>query len=400
MTLPHKLQDPRLDLTRYVYQRIAADLRAQIRAGRWLPGALLPSRRTLADEYGVELGTLQQAVSGLLADGTLKALPRQGTVVGLAASQDQPRPSPAPGSATLGIVTGLSSPFGRPGPLHHDSLHHDWERVILSSLERTFGGAGGSTRLFNRYGPNKRNVPPADAMTALRESGVDALAVLLLYDPPEMVANALSGTAGLRTPLVFVTADPLDRPLPHVYYDQVSAGYLAAQHLIERGHARLIFMLPFTAAWAEERLTGARNAVRHAGLPDDALRVYRPDHPTPPWDLDQGMAGRALAGPVLGAGWADGVGIIGANDIVALSFLQGAAEAGKEAGRDYGLIGFDDLAESSLLGLTSVRPPLEALGAEAARLLLRALGGETTSMQVCLRSHLIPRQSTRLRNYL
>ena len=46
------------------------------------------------------------------------------------------------------------------------------------------------------------------------------------------------------------------------------------------------------------------------------------------------------------------------------------------------------------LGLTTVRPPLEALGEEAARLLLRALNGETANMQICLRSHLIPRLST------
>ena len=98
MTVPASARtDPRPDLTRHAYQRIAADLRAQIRAGRWLPGALLPSRRRLAQEYGVELGTLQQAISGLLADGTLKALPRQGTVVGPAACASiLPVPAPPP----------------------------------------------------------------------------------------------------------------------------------------------------------------------------------------------------------------------------------------------------------------------------------------------------------------
>ena len=381
---------PPPDLARHAYQRIAADLREQIHAGRWLPGALLPSRRMLAQEYGVELGTLQQAISGLLADGTLRALPRQGTVVGPADVREPPPRRPAPGEAILGIVAGFHSQPDGP-----DTLHHDWERIVLSSLERTFGGTGGATRLFNRYGPNKLIVPPAEAMTSLQESGADALAVFLLHDSVEMVASALAAGGGGRTPVVFLTAGPLDRPLPHVYYDQESAGYQAARHLIERGYGPLLFLLPFSADWAEKRLSGAQNAVRHAGLPPTALQVYRADPPPPPWDVDQAEAGRALAGPLLGTGWQGGVGVIGANDAVALGFLHSAAEAGRALGRDFGLVGFDDLAASSLLGLSTVRPPLEALGEEAARLLLNALNGETATRQICLHSHLIPRLSTR-----
>lgn len=382
----------------YAYQRIAQDLRNQIRAGRWLPGALLPSRRTLAQEYGVELGTLQQAIAGLLSDGTLRALPRQGTVVGtgvgMTAVLPPPHPRPVPRAATLGIVAGFY-----PQPDGARLLQHGWERVIVSSLERAFAGAGGATRLFNRYG-GSLPISPGAAMTSLREAGADALAVMLLYDDPATVADALAAASTLTaanggwTPVVFLTADPINRPLPHVYYDQESAGYQAAQHLIERGYGPLLFLLPFAADWAEERLAGARNAVQHAGLPAGALQVYQTAPAPSPWDIDQRQASRALAESVIGAGWADGVGVIGANDVVALSFLQCAAEAGRTAGRDFGLVGFDDIAESGIAGLTTVRPPLEALGEEAARLLLRALGGETANMQVCLRSHLIPRAST------
>ena len=87
-------------------------------------------------------------------------------------------------------------------------------------------------------------------------------------------------------------------------------------------------------------------------------------------------------------------GIIAGNDHGALAFMEAARTLGKVAGRDYGLIGFDDLPQSRSAGLTTLRPPVESMGEEAARLVLRWMGGDRTETQVRLRSHLIARTST------
>ncbi|MBC8137056.1 MAG: substrate-binding domain-containing protein, partial [Fibrella sp.] len=92
------------------------------------------------------------------------------------------------------------------------------------------------------------------------------------------------------------------------------------------------------------------------------------------------------------------VGIIAPNDFTAYAVLRMATGQGKVMGADYGLIGFDDDARSCALGLTTVRPPIEAMGEEAGRLLLRALHGEQGGLQVRLRSQVIPRASTDLPN--
>ncbi|MEV1020516.1 GntR family transcriptional regulator [Streptomyces sp. NPDC050264] len=52
-------------------QEIADDLRERIRAGRLKAGDRLPTQATLADEFGVERGTVRQALQLLQSDGLL-----------------------------------------------------------------------------------------------------------------------------------------------------------------------------------------------------------------------------------------------------------------------------------------------------------------------------------------
>jgi DNA-binding LacI/PurR family transcriptional regulator len=164
--------------------------------------------------------------------------------------------------------------------------------------------------------------------------------------------------------------------------------------------------MPFSDAWLTERLQGARNAVRHAGLPDHTLRLY-PSHPLPDaYDrLVSTSAVHALAQGAFATGWnavwPEGVGpfgIVAPNDDTAYAVLEAAREQGQSAGRDFGLVGFDDDPLACTVGLTTVRPPVEAMGEEAGRLLLRALQGDKKGQLVRLRSHLIARASTRSMN--
>jgi DNA-binding LacI/PurR family transcriptional regulator len=87
-------------------------------------------------------------------------------------------------------------------------------------------------------------------------------------------------------------------------------------------------------------------------------------------------------------------GILAPSDATAYGFLRAAAEFGLSPGADFGLIGFDDGPNSRTLGLTSLRPPFEALGQEAVGVIRRLMQGETMNLQVRLHSHLLPRAST------
>jgi GntR family transcriptional regulator len=63
------------------YLRIHAQLRDRITSGRWPVGSALPPQRELADEFGVSLMTLRQAIQLLIDDGLVGTRHGSGTYV-------------------------------------------------------------------------------------------------------------------------------------------------------------------------------------------------------------------------------------------------------------------------------------------------------------------------------
>ena len=61
-----------LSLGQSRYGTLAASLRQRILDGEWQPGQMIPSEASLAQSYGVALGTLRQALSLLVQDGVLR----------------------------------------------------------------------------------------------------------------------------------------------------------------------------------------------------------------------------------------------------------------------------------------------------------------------------------------
>lgn len=64
-----------------LFEQIAADLRADIRAGRIQPGQLLPSETRLHQQYGTSRLTARAAVNVLRAEGLAELIRGRGVVV-------------------------------------------------------------------------------------------------------------------------------------------------------------------------------------------------------------------------------------------------------------------------------------------------------------------------------
>lgn len=79
-----------------VFERIAADLRADIKAGRIAAGQLLPSETRLHQQYGVGRLTARAAVNVLRAEGLAELVRGKGVVVREPAELEAL--TPAPGS--------------------------------------------------------------------------------------------------------------------------------------------------------------------------------------------------------------------------------------------------------------------------------------------------------------
>ena len=369
---------------------LADSLRGRITQGHWPAGGMLPSRVALAREHGVSLSTVQQAVSHLIGEGVLYADGGRGTFVAQAAQPAAPaRPAsdrrPLMDSPVLGIVDVTAL---RIHALRADA--YGWIDVIATHLESAFQNVGGLTHCFDPP-PGAGDVPPEAAVEALLKEGADALAFIGVFDQP---APDLAGLLDWRrTPAVYVSADEMPGPFPHVFYDNRLAGFEAAEHLRRCGYGPLAFFGRERAPWSEQRQAGAREAaggeiervftLRDAGLTDEAAQ--------------RAAVGRAVEQLFSAApdGPASRWGVIADNDLLAMAWQDAAAEQGRVAGRDYGLVGFDNHPLSRGRGLTTLRPPLEALGEQAARMLLHQLRGDKSGIQARLRSSLLPRTSTR-----
>jgi DNA-binding LacI/PurR family transcriptional regulator len=161
----------------------------------------------------------------------------------------------------------------------------------------------------------------------------------------------------------------------------MAGGKLATEHLLSLGHRRIGFVgdtarrpsatnLGFAAS--QHRLAGYRRALAGAGLDYDAQLVRRGPH---------GPANaEALAGELLSLPDRPSA-IFAASDTQAMGVLTAADRRGLRVPGQLSVIGFDDIESAALLGLSTVRQPLEHSGAEGARRLCALLREERVTPQ-------------------
>lgn len=370
---------------------------------------MLPSRRDLARDYGVSPVTIERAITPLLSEGLLRADDRRGTFVariGAApAAQDildgaaapaaavvrdtRPRIARPAGTGVVGIVASLYV-FNQ----DHLELNNYWVRLVIQSLEGALSEAGFTTQLYNRVREQGRPPQPLEsAIDTAMADDIASLAVIGFGQSPEEIDDSLGRASGRSLPVVCVTSGELARPVPHLFADSRSAGYQAAECLLRSGCQDVLFLAPFSASWVQDRLQGVRSALELSGISPWSLEVYPQTEKEWVQEEDPEEIGYQAGRHYLAAR-AVPSGVICPNDGLAFGFLRAAREAGLTPGRDFAIIAFDDHPNARLAGLSTMRPPMQALGAEMGRLLLLAARGEPTNLQTRLRWQLIPRSST------
>ena len=189
----------------------------------------------------------------------------------------------------------------------------------------------------------------------------------------------------------------VDRVLPSaegcsVSVDDVRGGELAARHLLQNGHEKIVYVSgPMHLTQCQDRYTGAVNALREAGLGEDALRHIECGR------LDV-AAGRDAGARLLGMSPRPSA-VFCANDLLALGVLQALYGAGVQVPGEVALVGYDDIefASAAAVPLTSVRQPAFRMGRAAADLLIEETGEEAEShehQRIVLQPELVVRRSS------
>ncbi|MDN5001221.1 LacI family DNA-binding transcriptional regulator [Bradyrhizobium sp. GCM10027634] len=141
----------------------------------------------------------------------------------------------------------------------------------------------------------------------------------------------------------------------------------ATAHLIEQGHKRIAFVGGTTSLLVrEERLSGYRLALEDAGIPLDASLVI---------ETRTNYSGGGTAVPQLLNLRDPATAALCFNDVVAIGLIRALTQAGVAIGREFAVIGFDDIEEAKhmLPALTSVAVNARNLGSRAAQLLMRQI---------------------------
>ena len=198
-----------------------------------------------------------------------------------------------------------------------------------------------------------------------------------------------------KTAVPLVTVDVVAAGVPQTVTDDVAGGRLATGHLLSLGHRRIGFVgdakrrtsgTDLGFATSQHRLSGYRQALAAAGVGHDPALVRRGPH---------GPANaEALATELLRLPDPPSA-IFAASDTQAMGVLAAADRCGTPVPDQLSVIGFDDIESAMLLGLSTVRQPLEDSGAEGARRLCALLRGErVTPMRQQLAVEVVSRSST------
>jgi LacI family transcriptional regulator len=196
----------------------------------------------------------------------------------------------------------------------------------------------------------------------------------------------------LGVPLIAYDVNEYSGPVPRVLSDDLEAGRLAAQHLLDLGHRHFAFCGYSGIRWSRERCQAFRTAVERAGY---TLDVYRPRSRKPvSWAKEERYVRRwleSLPKPI---------GMLCANDDRATSIMETCRTLGYGVPEDVSVIGVDD--DQYVCGLqnpplSSVRMASDQAGYEAAALLERLMRGSATMSGQRILAHatgVTARQST------
>jgi DNA-binding LacI/PurR family transcriptional regulator len=193
----------------------------------------------------------------------------------------------------------------------------------------------------------------------------------------------------IRFPVVLLYQTPPDAlDIPAVLVENQTGAQKLVEHLIEVHGCRHIAFLrgPEGNEDSQQRQAGYRRALKAHGIPQDSsllgvggFNEEEANATIRQW-LNQGVEFDA---------------VFAGDDDAAAGALSALRRAGKRIPQDVKVVGFDDLPVARFLSppLTTVRAPIEQVGREAIRQVVRLIRGEPADRLSLMRTQLVLRES-------
>jgi LacI family transcriptional regulator len=241
-----------------------------------------------------------------------------------------------------------------------NDLRNPFFTEFATSAQMAFSEHGYATVIANT---NESPSLQAQVVNSMIEHGVSALVISPTYGEEEATFGPLHN-AGIPAMQVLRLVDRRTGEFPFSSFDYADGSRAATRHLIDAGARRVAFIgglpeRPITL----ERMSGYLSVMQESGL--EPLMIH-------------GRATRAFgheAAARLCAEYPQVDAAISFNDLVALGIMSGFARVGRQVGKDFLLVGFDDIEECAQVWpqLSSVRCGIADFGRATAHTILHWL---------------------------
>ncbi|MDQ6417947.1 LacI family DNA-binding transcriptional regulator [Paenibacillus sp. LHD-117] len=340
------------------------------------------SIQTIADQLGLSKYAVSRALSGKsgVSEATRERVLELAKTLGYGLPK-QKTAAPVSSAASSFVLICINP------SIRGDSAY--WQRVleglIVSSGEKGWHHVIVSQPLSF---PSRSNLTPQQAI-APHLNWDSCLGLIVMGTPPYSSLQLMARTG---KPLVLLDhSEPL-LDCDEVNHANIDAGIKIAHHLLVSRQCRNIVFLSdiaFSTSFAERRI-GARLAVERYGGSDAKLREWELTYGDGNWIDTAASRFLRLAPEDRPDGW------IGANDDIALKWMQRLQQLGVSIPNDAYVAGIDNVEEAALSSprLTTVNLSKEELGNRAIEMLERRIARPGTSIEkIQLNAALIPRDS-------
>ncbi|MBS3651079.1 LacI family DNA-binding transcriptional regulator [Pseudaminobacter sp. 19-2017] len=222
-------------------------------------------------------------------------------------------------------------------------------------------------------------------IASMREHGISGL---IISPARGTEAADLKPLTASGLPVVLTVRNIAGAKVSTVMSDNRAGSSAATEHLLKLGHRRIAYLGGFDdTAVHEERLAGYRDALQAAEIePSEELVIS--SAPSRAGGVDAIGRAMTVAAPPTAA--------VCFNDAVAFGVCDGLRSRGMEPGRDFGVVGFDDVieAKTAVPALTTVSVDPQGTGRRAAQLLLKQINSGSPAAEAIITSvRLVVRQS-------
>lgn len=212
--------------------------------------------------------------------------------------------------------------------------------------------------------------------------------------------NLLGDLEKSSVPTAMIGCELKTDSISSVIVDNDVGGYAALEHLYSLGHRKIAFIRgPKPLTDSAPRWRGIRNCAKACGLElDSRLIVELPESRDP---ISSFEAGQKLTEDLIKQK-RQFTALLAFDDMTAFGAIRALNRAGLRVPEHCSVIGFDDVAPAALYSpsLTTVRQPMEAMGASVVGIVLEGINGvlekrKVAAMHRKVAPELVVRESTR-----